>query len=158
MKSAKAPALTLEVEILSSQWRSKLREEQGLAYSVGAGLRFLGDFGWFTCSMGTGYENFEIAKEGILIGMENLKNEPLDSLELDKARNSLWGSMLMRNMSCINQAYNMAYYEFIGVGYDYDDGYKERLDKVTIEDVQNAARQNLDTENYVLAYVGKFAE
>ena len=158
LKSGDAPALTLAIEILSSRLRLNLREEQGLAYSIGAGVRFLENFGWFTCAMGTGYENFEIAKTGIIAEIEKLKNEPLESSELDKARNSLWGSMLMRNMSCINQAYNMAYYEFVNAGYDYDDGYKDRIDKVTVEDVQRAAKQYLDTDNYVLAYVGKVSE
>jgi len=156
--SENSTALSLAIEILSSRLQLNLREKQGLAYSVGAGVRYLGDFGWFTCSIGTGYENFEIARAGILAEIEKLKTEPIDQAELDKARNSLWGSMLMRNMSCINQAYNMAYYEFVGVGYDYDDNYRDLLDKVTITDVQTAARNFLDTRNYVLAYVGKVAE
>ena len=158
LSSGSSPAISLAVEILSSRLKSNLREKQGLAYSVGAGVRFLCEFGWFICSIGTGHENFEIARDGIIAEIENLKTGALDQAELDKARNSLWGSMLMRNMSCINQAYNMAYYEYTGVGYDYDDGYKERMDKLTIADVQQAAKDYLDTNNYVLAYVGKTAE
>lgn len=157
LKSEGAMALTMAVEILSSRLKLNLREEQGLAYSVGAGVRYLGDFGWFTASIGTGFENFETALTGILTEMDKLKTEPLVQAELDKARNSLWGSMLMRNMSCINQAYNMAYYEYVGVGYDYDDTYRDRLDNVSIEDVRLAAERYFDTENYVLSYVGKVA-
>ena len=153
-----APALAIAVEILSSRLKLNLREKQGLAYSVGAGVRFLGEFGWYSCSIGTSYENFEMAKNGILAEIEKLKSELIEQKELDKARNSLWGSMLMRNMSCINQAFNMAYYEFIGVGFDYDDGYKERLDKITVEDVQQVAKTYLDAGDYVLAYAGKIVE
>ena len=155
LKSDIAPALTITVEILSSRLKLGLREEEGLAYSVGAGVRFLGDFGWYTCSMGTGYENFATARAGILAEIEKLRTEPVSQEELDKARNSLWGSMLMRNMSCINQAYNMAYYEYVGVGYDYDDNYRERMDKVTIDDILKAAQSNLDPDNYVIAFVGQ---
>jgi len=158
LTSDSAPALSLAVAILSSRLKLNLREEQGLAYSVGAGVRYLEDFGWFTCSMGTGYENFETARDGILAEIENLKTGALEQTELDKTRNSLWGSMLMRNMSCVNQAYNMAYYEYVGVGHDFDDGYRERMDKVTIDDVKQAADNFLDTENYIMAYVGKVAE
>ena len=158
LTSESASALTLAVEILSSRLQLDLREQQGLAYSVGAGIRFLKDFGWYTCTMGTGYQNFEIARDGILAEIEKLKTEPIEQAELDKARNSLWGSMLMRNMSCVNQAYNMAYYEFVGVGFDYDDGYRDRLNKITIDDVKQAAVRYFDTDNYVLAYVGKTAE
>jgi zinc protease len=155
IKSKVAPALTLAVEILSSRLKLGLREKEGLAYSVGAGVRYLGDFGWYTCTMGTGYKNFATARTGILAEIEKLANEPVSQSELDKARNSLWGSMLMRNMSCINQAYNMAYYEYVGVGYDYDDGYRERMDKVTIDDIRKVARDYLDPNNYVIAYVGQ---
>ncbi len=158
LTSDSAPAIRLAVEILSTRLKLNLREKQGLAYSVGAGVRFLENFGWFTCAMGTGHENFEVARDGILAEIDKLKNEPIEQAELDKARNSLWGSMLMRNMSCINQAYNMAYYEFVNAGFDYDRGYKERLDKITVENVQQAARQFLDTDNYVQAYVGKTAK
>ncbi|MCP4582812.1 MAG: insulinase family protein [candidate division Zixibacteria bacterium] len=158
LTSDSAPALSLAVEILSSRLKLNLREKQGLAYSVGAGVRSLGEFGWFTCSMGTGFENFETAQAGILAEIENLKTGALEQAELDKARNSLWGSMLMRNMSCVNQAYNMAYYEYAGVGHDFDDGYRQRMDKITINDVQQAAKNFLNTENYIMAYVGKVAE
>ena len=158
LTSDRAPAIKLAVEILSTRLKLNLREKQGLAYSVGAGVRFLENFGWFTCVMGTGHENFNIARDGILAEINKLKNEPIEQAELDKARNSLWGSMLMRNMSCINQAYNMAYFEFVNVGFDYDSDYKERLDKITVEDVQKAAGQFLDTDNYIQAYVGKAAK
>jgi zinc protease len=158
LKSEHATALSLAVEILSSRLGLNLREQQGLAYSVGAGIRYLGDFGWYTCSMGTGYENFIIARDGILAEIQRLRSEQISQDELDKARNSLWGSMLMRNMSCINQAYNMAYYQYVGVGYDYDGSYRERLDKVTADDVQTATREYIDPEDYVIAYVGKIAE
>jgi zinc protease len=158
LKAPNAAALELAVEILSSRLQLNLRERQGLAYSVGAGVRFLGDFGWYTCSIGTGYENFEIARTGILSEIIKLRTELISQEELDKNRNSLWGSMLMRNMSCINQAYNMAYYEYVGVGYNYDDSYRKRLDAVTVEDIQQAAQNYLDPDNYVIAYVGKVAE
>jgi predicted Zn-dependent peptidase len=157
-KSPDAPALTLAVEILSSRLQLNLREIQGLAYSVGADVVYLGDFGWWVAAMGTGAANFDTAKAGILAEIEKLKTDTISQAELDKARNSMWGSSLMRNLSGVNQAYNMAFYEFIGVPYNSDSRALERLNKVTIADVQAAANKYLDTANYVLAYVGKVAE
>jgi zinc protease len=157
-RSPDAPALTLAAEILSSRLQLNLRETKGLAYSVGADVAYLGDFGWWVASMGTGADNFDTAKAGILAEIDKLKTDSISQAELDKARNSMWGSSLMRNLSGINQAYNMAYYEFIGVPYSNDDHALDRLNKVTIADVQAAANKYLDTSNYVLAYVGKTAE
>ena len=45
--------------------------------------------------------------------------------------------------------------EFEGVGYDYDDKYIENLRKVTVDQVKQVAEKYLNTENYVLAVVGK---
>jgi predicted Zn-dependent peptidase len=143
---------------MSSRLQLNLREIQGLAYSVGADVAYLGDFGWWVAAMGTGAANFDTAKAGILAEIEKLKTDTISQAELDKARNSMWGSSLMRNLSGVNQAYNMAYYEFIGVPYNSDSRALERLSKVTIADVQAAANKYLDTANYVLAYVGKVAE
>lgn len=157
-KSPDAPALTLAAEILSSRLQLNLREIKGLAYSVGADVAYLGDFGWFVAAMGTGAANFDTAKAGILAEIDKLKTDTISQAELDKARNSMWGSLLMRNLSGVNQAYNMAFYEFIGVPYDNDNRALDRLNKVTIADVQAAAIKYLDTANYVLAYVGKVAE
>jgi predicted Zn-dependent peptidase len=108
--------------------------------------------------MGTGAENFDTARAGIIAEIEKMKTDSISQAELDKARNSMWGSSLMRNLSGINQAYNMAYYEFIGVPYSNDDNALERLNKVTIADVKGAANKYFDTANYVLAYVGKAAQ
>jgi zinc protease len=157
-KSADAPALTLAAAMLSSRLQLNLREKKGLAYSVGADAAFLGDFGWYVASIGTGYENFDTARAGIIAEIENLKTDMLEQAELDKARNSLWGSSLMRNMSGVNQAYNMTYYEFIGMPFNYDDNYLQSLQKVTLEDIKQVAQKYFDTHNYLLAYVGKTAQ
>jgi predicted Zn-dependent peptidase len=157
-RSPDAPALTLAAEILSSRLQLNLREIKGLAYSVGADVAYLGDFGWFVAAMGTGAENFDTARAGIIAEIEKMKTDSISQAELDKARNSMWGSSLMRNLSGINQAYNMAYYEFIGVPYSNDDSALERLNKVTITDVKTVANKYFDTANYVLAYVGKAAQ
>jgi predicted Zn-dependent peptidase len=155
IRSVDAAALTLAAEILSSRLQLNLREKRGLAYSVGADAAYLGDFGWYIAAMGTGYQNFDTARAGILAEMGKLETDSLSQAELDKARNTLWGSSLMRNMSGVNQAYNMAYYEFVGVPYSYDDDYLARLNKVTMADIKRVANQYFDTANYIVAYVGK---
>ncbi|MBD3383243.1 MAG: hypothetical protein GF404_13775 [candidate division Zixibacteria bacterium] len=149
------PALKVATDILSSRMSLELRESQGLAYSVGAGVASTPDFGWFLATMGTGRDNIEIAREGILSEIDKMKTGPVNTEELLKAQNSIWGSSLTRQLSRINQAYYLTWYEFMGVGYDYQDIYMEAIKQVTIEDVQRVAEKYFPSEgNYYLATAG----
>ncbi|MCK4857824.1 MAG: insulinase family protein, partial [candidate division Zixibacteria bacterium] len=149
-----AVSLRVAVDILSSRLAENLREKEGLAYRVGAGVTFDRNFGWFAASMGTGTENFARAKTGMLAEMEKMKNEPVTPEELELAVNSIWGSMLTARLSRINQAFYMAVSLFTGRGYNYEDDFLALLQQVTIEDVSRVAGKYFDTENYILATVG----
>jgi predicted Zn-dependent peptidase len=147
-------ALDVATEILSSRLSLELREVQGLAYSVGAGLATSPDFGWFVVSMGTGTNNYQIAYDGILAEINKMQTAPVSKAELRKAVNSIWGSSLTRQLSRINQAYYMTLYEFMGTGYDYQDEYMEQVKAVTIDDILRVAGEYLPSQDYYLATVG----
>lgn len=149
-----AVPLRVAVDILSSRLGDELREKQGLAYRVGAGVSLVRDLGWYSAAMGTGTENFDQALTGMLGEMEKMRTEPVSADELEKATNSLWGSMLTARLSRINQAFYMAVNQFVGRGYDYEDDFIRQLREVTPEDVTRVAARYFDTKNYVLATVG----
>jgi zinc protease len=149
-----AAAIKVANAILSKRLQMNLREKQSLAYSVGSSVALDKNFGWFVASIGTGVDNFDKAHDGILAEIENLKTAPPDIEELEEAVNSMWGSNLMRKLSRINQAYYMGVYEYLGLGYDYDDKQIEKIRNVTAEQVQQAAQKYFDTKNYVLATAG----
>lgn len=153
--SGDVPALKVMDEILSSRLALNLREKQGLAYSVGSSASFDKQFGWFVASIGTRPQNYQVALKGILAEMEKMKEETATPEELEKAKNGIWGSSLFYRLSRVNQAYFMSVSEFKEVGYDYDQRYIDHIRQVTAEQVQQAAQKYLDTENYVLAVVGK---
>jgi len=150
-----AAAIELAAEILSERLGKILREEQGLAYSVGAGATFDRDFGWYTCTMGTGAANYEKARDGIFAEINRLKADGPSSDELETARNSLWGSSLTARLSRINQAFYMGVDEYLGLGYDYEAQFITKMRAVTVDDVKAASAKYFDTENCVLATVGK---
>ena len=153
--SADVPALKVMNSILSSRMGLNLREKQGLAYSVGSSVNFDKQFGWFVASIGTRPQNYQVALDGILQEMTKIKEEEVTVEELEKAKNGIWGSMLFYRLSRVNQAYFMSVNEFKEVGYDYDDKYIKRIRAVTVDQVKQVAEKYLDTENYVLAVVGK---
>ncbi len=155
IESADVYALTLMNSVLSSRLGLNLREKQGLAYSVGSSVSFDREFGWFIAAMGTRPMNYQVAVDGILQEMKNIKAENVTEAELEKAKNGIWGNMLMYRLSRVNQAFYMCVNEFKGVGYDYDNKYMENLRKVNIDQVREVAEKDLNTDNYVLATVGK---
>jgi zinc protease len=153
--SGDVPALTVMNSILSSRLGLDLREKQGLAYSVGSSVNFDKQFGWFVASIGTRPKNYEVALKGILAEIKRMKEEDVSAEELEKAKNGIWGNMLFYRLSRVNQAYYMSVNEFKEVGYDYDDKFIQHIRSVTAEQVKQAAEKYLNTENYVLAVVGK---
>jgi len=150
-----AAALKVAGAVLSNRLAANLREKQGLAYSVGASAKLDKHFGWLTCGMGTGADNYERARDGMLAEIERLKTEPPSEDELDEAVNGIWGSFLSANLARINQAYYMGVYEYLGLGYNYADAYIDAIREVTPVMVSEAAQKHFDTENYVLATAGK---
>ncbi|GAF87866.1 unnamed protein product, partial [marine sediment metagenome] len=147
-------ALIVMNSILSSNLGLNLREKEGLAYSVGSSVKLDREFGWYIVSMGTRPDNYQKALDGILTQMGRMKTSLPTGEELEKAKNGLWGRMLMYRLSRVNQAFWMGVNQFKGYGYDYDEFYIEKIRAVTPEDVRRVAQTYLDTKNYVLAVVG----
>lgn len=155
IESPEVYALDLMNSVLSSRLGLNLREQKGLAYSVGSSVNFDRGFGWFIAAMGTRPQNYQVALDGILEEMKKIKAGNVTEAELEKAKNGIWGSMLMYRLSRVNQAFYMCVNEFKGVGYDYDDKYVENLRKVTVDQVKQSTEKYLNTDNYVLSVVGK---
>ena len=141
--------------VLSSRLGLNLREKQGLAYSVSSAIRWDKDFGWFYCYIGTSPQNYETARSGIINEIEKLRKETIFSEELAKARNDLWGSLLMSRLSSINQAFQMGVSEFLGTGYQWDQQFLEILPQVTADEIKAAFWNLFGLDDYVLAVAGK---
>lgn len=153
-QSPEAPGLKVANAILSNRLKLNLREKKGWAYTVGSSVALDKNFGWLICSMGTDFNNFENARDGIIAEIERMKVEPPTVDELEEAVNSIWGSSLMAKLSRINQAYYMGVNEYLGLGYNYDDVFIDKIRAVTADQVTEIARRYFDTENYVIATAG----
>ncbi len=148
-------ALMVANSILSSRLGNELREKQGLAYSVGSSVQFDRDFGWFTCKMGTGKANYQKARDGILDQIRRMHQEPVSTVEIETAQNTLWGSSLTARLSRTNQAFYMGVDEFLGLGHDFSDRMVAGIRAVSTEDVQRVSKQYFRADSYILATVGE---
>lgn len=78
--------------------------------------------------------------------LEKLKKEPVDRLELEKAKNQLEASFLFAQDSLFYQAMLLARYEIVG-GWQEIDRYIPAIRKVTPEDIKRVAEKYLVKEN-----------
>jgi zinc protease len=152
-----AVPISVATSILSERLYSNLREREGLAYSVGAGDEFGQKFGWYYCAMGTAAENYDRAVRGILLEIEKLQFDGPLAVELNRARNSIWGRLMSAKLSAINQAYYLAVDRFLGRPVPYDPDLLDDLGAVGREDVRRVMSRYFSVERYVLAAAGKVA-
>jgi len=145
------PAIMTANSILSARLGLTLREKEGLAYSVGSGVRFDRNFGYLVISMGTGAESVDEGVAGIKDQIEELVEKGITERELSRAVNDYRGDLLRKRMSRLNKAYYMARDEYLG--WEGEDALYEKMRELTVEDVSEVAGKYLSTDSYVLVVV-----
>jgi predicted Zn-dependent peptidase len=87
--------------------------------------------------------------------LDKLKNEEINNRELQKVKNKVVSSIAMSDLSILNKAMSMSYFEYIGM-IDKMNEQEEIYEAVTKEEVQLAARKYLNKSNLsVLNYLPK---
>src|SRR5437667_6249101 len=80
---------------MSSRLFQKIREEQGLAYSIYSDLNPYRDTGCMTIYAGTSLESTRNVVDSILTEFRELKNTPIPEDELRRAKDQLKGSLML---------------------------------------------------------------
>ncbi|MHB9130169.1 MAG: M16 family metallopeptidase [Armatimonadota bacterium] len=125
---------------LSSRLFRELREKRGLAYSVRSSYTALRETGDLIASIGTSPENIERAQLGFAEQMARIQNEPVTEDELINAKGRLGGSFVLSHETTSQRCLDMAIAHINGLGPDYSTRMLERVQEVTIPDVQSAAQ------------------
>ncbi len=130
-----------------------IREKQGLAYRMGAGVKIIGNKAMFYINMGTRPEN---VKKLIPQFPKLFPPEFADSItsdKLKKAVNMYLGRMMFRRLSSINQAYYLAHSLYFFNDINYDNKFLTALKNVTLKEVKAVAKKYLKVENPVEIYI-----
>lgn len=141
---------------MSSRLFSILRDDQGLAYSTSSYYPSRAGESHFVTYVIALPENAELAKEGMLAILQDIKENGISTEELERAINKEIGSFVLRRETAQRRAYDIGWYEMLGAGIELDATYPDRLRAVTAEDVQRVAETYLTT--YVLSSVGPGVE
>jgi zinc protease len=151
-----ASALTVATAVLSERLQHAVREERGLAYSVGAGTRFAWNYSVFSAQTATGNDSTVVALDVMRTTISNFHSDPsITEDEFEMAIASVIGGHLMHMMARINQAFYSGVAEYMGLGADYWSDYDARIRSVSHADVQRvAASEYFDPATFVTVVAG----
>ncbi|MBL4771205.1 MAG: insulinase family protein [Planctomycetes bacterium] len=161
-KVADYPALVVMDHVLGSgpgfvsRLSKKLRDEQGLAYSVHADIHSSAGLypGMFTAYIGTSPEHVERAVQGIQAEVRDIRDVPVSEDELVMARDYVTGSMVLGYERASSRAGSLVGQELHGFPEDHLETLRSAYHKVTVKDVQETAQRNLHPDASVLAASG----
>ncbi len=143
-------------EGMSSRLFMQVREKRGLAYHIGADVDFLKDTGIFVVAGGLKLEKVEEGLQVILDELEKLVKEKVSTDELKKAKEMIRGRLALRTESTNFLA------EYFGLNFILDreietfEEYLSNIDKVSVEDVQEIAKDLFKKERLNLQIIGPF--
>ena len=142
-------------EGMSSRLFMELREERGLAYEAHSGTAHYRDAGAMEVYAAVDPRNASLALETILAELAKLKDGVPED-ELDKAREYAKGRLLLRMEDTRNVALWLGSQRLTRQHVSTPDDIVERIDAVTTDDLQQAAREMLVPQNLNVAIVGPF--
>jgi predicted Zn-dependent peptidase len=145
-----APALQALSLILSDDIVFDIREKQGLAYNMTAGIEVIKDRALFFVTQGTRPQNVE---KLVPQYPRFFRAAALDSLTQEKVEKSIHmylGRMMFRRLSSINQAFYLGSSLYFFGDYNHDRLFLEQLKTVTLADVKGAAKKYMIINNPTL--------
>ncbi|HKQ52713.1 MAG TPA: pitrilysin family protein [Pyrinomonadaceae bacterium] len=138
----------------SSRLWQAIREERGLAYSVGAGASAFSDIGVFSIYAGTSPEQLDEVLDLSLAELRRVVREEVPEEELKLVKDQAVSSILLGLESSSVRAGALARQEIIHGRRISPDEVLSRLEAVTVEDLRRIARQYFTSEGLALAALG----
>lgn len=143
--------------ILGGQFSSRinlnLREDKGYTYGANSSFSYQKGTASFTVSTAVQNENTGNAVKEIFKELENIK-QGIDISELDFAKSYLVKSFPLMFETYSQVARNLAHLIIHSLPIEYFNDYIDNLEKQSLEDVENAAKDNIDTEHLCILAVG----
>lgn len=138
----------------SSRLFLNVREEKGYAYDVASSLDALRDFGAFYSQTETRNEVAAPAIREILAEFNRLRKEKISEDDLRHAKNFIDGTFALALSTQAGVASRLVYASIYGLGADFLETFRDRVDAVTIDEVQRAAQNYILPEQATIVVVG----
>jgi predicted Zn-dependent peptidase len=139
---------------MSSRLFQAIREERGLAYSIYSELNPFRDTGTLAVYAGCSAENTKQVLALTLAEFARMKQEPVTTEELDRARNQIKGNMVLGLESSSSRMSSLARQQMYWGKFFSLDEITAEIDRVTVEDLQRLANDLLKADQLTLTLLG----
>jgi predicted Zn-dependent peptidase len=139
---------------MSSRLFQKVREERGMAYSIGSELNSFRDTGTLCVYAGTSKANVSQVIRLTIEEFRRLKTELVPAEELQRAKDQLKGNILLGLESSSSRMSNLARQEMYFDHFFSTQEIVENIERVTAEDVQSMAQSLFTTEAVAVTVLG----
>ncbi len=139
---------------MSSRLFQKIREEQGLVYSIYSDLNPYRDTGCLTVGAGTSLESTRSVVDSILAEFRELKSGPIPAEELRRAKDQLKGSLMLSLESSTSRMSNLARQQMYFDRFLSMDETIEQIEAVTAEGVCEMANFLFQPEKIAATVLG----
>ena len=152
-------AAAILMEVLGGGFGSRLtkqvREDRGLAYSIGAGLATYDRAALVIAQTATQNERTKDSIEVIRQVWGELGKDGPTQAELDDARSYILGSYALHFTNSLAIAGSLVSLQLDDLGIDYPERRTQLFEKVTLEDMKRVAKRLLDPANLTWVVVGE---
>lgn len=149
-------ALEVISEALSGQASSlfyRVREQQSLAYFVGAAQLLGVEKGYFLFYAGTRPDAAEKVRDEILTEIERITTTGFEEREIRGAKAELYGRRLLKDQVAGMTAYVAGLNHLFGLGIDNEAKLNEKIRRLSLEEINAVARKYFSEDNYVCVLV-----
>jgi zinc protease len=150
-------AANVMATILGAGWGrlfTQIRDNQGLAYAVGASLQAGLVEGPFIVRMGVNPKDVDRAIESAIAELNKIRTEPPTDDEVADAKNYLLGRLVLSMETTSGVASMLVTCELCGLGLDYPQRAKDLYAPVTKERVRETAEELLHPDKMAIAIAG----
>ncbi|RLJ70285.1 putative Zn-dependent peptidase [Hydrogenivirga caldilitoris] len=132
---------------MTSKLFVELREKKGYAYATYAFYPTKLSSPRLFAYIGTSPEKKENALEDLL---RVVRNPKLTEEDIELAKNKIVGDFLLDHQTRLRQAWYLGFYEVMGLGWETDKSYPERIRKVSLKDVEKSVEKYINKYHCVV--------
>jgi zinc protease len=141
-------------EYFNSRLNTLIRDKLGLTYSIGSSFNYSRDFASFSIVSATRNESVGQLLSKTVEALQAFKAGPILGKEVETAKNYLLGGFPL-STSTINAVASRWLAGFVfGLGPNYLNEFSEKIDAVTLAQVQFAVQKDFDLDHLVMVVAG----
>jgi predicted Zn-dependent peptidase len=141
---------------MSSRLFQEIRENRGLAYSIGSYSASYQEGGLFAVYGGTSIQNIKYVLELTQAECDNIRRDSVTDTELERAKNQIRGALVLGQESMSNRMSRLAKSEMYFGRIVRLDEIIQSIMKVTKDDVAAVASSLFDESKFAIAAIGPF--